>query len=219
MFFFLHSSNGLNHSKDTFEPNWIVLLPCCNLHSHTVSQARVHYDWQNRKTERFSPKCQGLISAAATQLPPPQSATLALVWFKVLIVVKKGEEEETLHFPFHSPFRGMFKEYFGFWFECPYILFPLLCSYALCGVTVLAGEYPIAPWGLTLSLLKCMRVSRNLFSGGSLSRGQEGGSPLCRHSLLTVTRSMVPAAAGRVKWCHCVISKSSDLQKSLVWGL
>ena len=43
--------------------------------------------------------------------------------------------------------RAMFKEYFGFWFECPYILFPLLGSYALCGVTVLAGELPDSPAG------------------------------------------------------------------------
>lgn len=73
---------------------------------------RVHYDRQNRKTERFNPKCQGLISTAVARLPPPQSAALAWAELKVLNIVKKGEKKETLHIPLHSPFREMFNAYF-----------------------------------------------------------------------------------------------------------
>lgn len=120
----------------------------------------------------------------------PQSVVLAWLWFKV---VKKDQEKEALHFPFHSLFREMFKEYFGFWFEFPYILFPLLCS---CAFGVLAGHYPKGPQGPTPSLLKCTRISKNLFSGGILSRGQKGGNPLCHHS---------------APWCQMQPKESSDV--------
>lgn len=62
---FFHTHNGLNKSKDTFEPDSVVFLPCCNLHSHMVDKPVSIYNWQNRKTEHFSPECQGLISTAA----------------------------------------------------------------------------------------------------------------------------------------------------------
>lgn len=62
------------------------------------------------KLSSSAPNVQGSLSAAAAQ-PPPQSALLARLWFKV---VKKGQEKEILHLPFHSLFRRMFKEYFGF---------------------------------------------------------------------------------------------------------
>lgn len=133
--------------------------------------------------------------------------------------MKKGEEKEMLHFPFHSPFRGCLRSVLAFGLNAHTFYFPYCALNTLCGVTVLAGEYPIALQGPALSPLNCTRVSRSLFSGGSLSRGQEGGNPLCHRSLLTVTRSAVPAAARKVKLCHCVISKSSDLWKSLVWDL
>lgn len=41
------------------------------------------------------------------------SSLQAWTGLKVLNMVKKGEKKETLHIPLHSPFREMFKAYFG----------------------------------------------------------------------------------------------------------
>lgn len=43
-------------------------------------------------------------------------------------------------------------------------------------------RYPKGSQSPTLSLLKFMRIFKNLSSSGILSRGQKGGNPLCHHS-------------------------------------
>lgn len=166
-----------------------LIFSCFNLHSHVVDKC-VHYDWQNRKPEHFSPECLGLLSTAAAQ-PPPQSAVLSCLWLKV---VKKDQEKQTLHFPFHSLFREMFKEYFGFCFECPYILFPLLRS---CAFAVLAGHHLKGPQGPALSLFKCMRISKKPFQQWNFVQRAERWQ-----SIVSSLRPVMPNAAKRVKWCY-----------------
>lgn len=100
---FFRSSNGLNHSKDTFEPNWIVFLPCCSLHSHKVSKqvsvtaGKIGKPSISAQTPGAHRGCCG---TAAT-------ATVCNPGLALAEGVKCGEEKQMLHFPFHSTLRSI----------------------------------------------------------------------------------------------------------------
>lgn len=96
-----------------------------------------------------------------------------------------------MHFPFHSLFKGMCKEYFGFWFECTYIYFPDCAP---------AHSQSSLPQRLTESNPESVKVHENLqkpFQQWNFVQRAERWQ-----SIVSSLSPMMPNAAKRVKRCY-----------------
>lgn len=108
--------------------------------------------------------------------------------------MKKGQEKETIPSPFHILFRGTFKEYFGFWVECPYVLFPFLCS---CAFAVLCWPLPKRPTGSNPESVKVHEgLQKPLQRWNFVQRAERW------QSIVSSLNPMMPNAAKRVKRCY-----------------